>query len=214
MSEVLKEELNDVDFAVLSGPNFSKEVALRIPTTSVVASNSQKVSDTFQNLLTNDYFRVYTSRDMIGVEFGGSIKNCLAIATGISDGLGYGSNTKASLITRGLKEMIRVGKKNGANEETFYGISGIGDLVATSFSNLSRNRWIGEMIGKGIKFKYILESTRQVIEGVYTTKVTFENNQELYLPIIKEVYSILYENENPISSVKNLMTKELKSEEI
>ena len=214
MSEVLKEELNDVDFAVLSGPNFSKEVALRIPTTSVVASNSQKISNTFQNLLTNDYFRVYTSRDMIGVEFGGSIKNCLAIATGISDGLGYGSNTKASLITRGLKEMIRVGKKNGANEETFYGISGIGDLVATSFSNLSRNRWIGEMIGKGIKFKYILESTRQVIEGVYTTKVTFENNQELYLPIIKEVYSILYENENPISSVKNLMTKELKSEEI
>ncbi len=213
MSEVLKEELNNIEFAVLSGPNFSKEVALRIPTTSVVASNSPKTSDTFQNLLTNDYFRVYTSRDMIGVELGGSIKNCLAIASGISDGLGYGSNTKASLITRGLKEMIRVGKKYGANEETFYGISGIGDLVATSFSNLSRNRWLGEMIGKGIKFKYILDSTRQVIEGVYTTKVLFENSQELYLPIIKEIYSILYENKNPISSVKNLMTRELKSEE-
>lgn len=213
MSEVLEEELNDVDFAVLSGPNFSKEVALRIPTTSIVASNSQKVSDTFQNLLTNDYFRVYTSRDMIGVEFGGSMKNCFAIAAGISDGLGYGSNTKASLITRGMREMIRVGKKYGANEKTFYGISGIGDLVATSFSNLSRNRWLGEMIGKGIKFNYILDSTRQVIEGVYTTKVIFENNQELYLPIIKEVYNILYKNENPISSVKNLMIRELKSEE-
>ena len=213
MSEVLEEELNDVDFAVLSGPNFSKEVALRIPTTSIVASNSQKVSDTFQNLLTNDYFRVYTSRDMIGVEFGGSMKNCFAIAAGISDGLGYGSNTKASLITRGMREMIRVGKKYGANEKTFYGISGIGDLVATSFSNLSRNRWLGEMIGKGIKFNYILDSTRQVIEGVYTTKVIFENNQELYLPIIKEVYNILYKNESPISSVKNLMIRELKSEE-
>jgi|YelNatPaOPRAMG01_1025707.scaffolds.fasta_scaffold06470_4 glycerol-3-phosphate dehydrogenase (NAD(P)+) len=213
MSEIIKEELVNVDFAILSGPNFSKEVALRIPTSSVVASNSQKISDTFQRLLTNEYFRVYTSIDIIGVEFGGSIKNCLAIAAGISDGLGYGSNTKASLITRGLKEMIRVGKKYGANEETFYGISGVGDLVATSFSNLSRNRWLGEMIGKGIKFKYILESTRQVIEGVYTTKVIFENNQDLYLPIIKEVYSILYENKNPILSVKNLMIRELKSEE-
>lgn len=213
MSEIIKEELVNVDFAILSGPNFSKEVALRIPTSSVVASNSQKISDTFQKLLTNEYFRVYTSIDIIGVEFGGSMKNCLAIAAGISDGLGYGSNTKASLITRGLKEMIRVGKKYGANEETFYGISGIGDLVATSFSNLSRNRWLGEMIGKGIKFKYILDSTRQVIEGVYTTKVIFENNQDLYLPIIKEVYSILYKNKNPILSVKNLMIRELKSEE-
>jgi len=213
MSEVFKEELKNVDFAVLSGPNFSKEVALRIPTSSVVASYDEKISNTFQRLLTNDYFRVYTSIDIIGVEFGGSMKNCLAIAAGISDGLGYGSNTKASLITRGLKEMIRVGKKNGANEETFYGISGIGDLVATSFSNLSRNRWLGEMIGKGIKFKYILDSTRQVIEGVYTTKVIYENNKDLYLPIINEVYNILYENTDPILSVKNLMIKELKSEE-
>lgn len=213
MSEVFKEELKNVDFAVLSGPNFSKEVALRIPTSSVVASYDEKISNTFQRLLTNDYFRVYTSIDIIGVEFGGSMKNCLAIAAGISDGLGYGSNTKASLITRGLKEMIRVGKKNGANEETFYGISGIGDLVATSFSNLSRNRWLGEMIGKGIKFKYILDSTRQVIEGVYTTKVIYENNKDLYLPIINEVYNILYENTDPILSVKNLMIRELKSEE-
>ncbi|MGB9843702.1 MAG: NAD(P)H-dependent glycerol-3-phosphate dehydrogenase [Caldisericia bacterium] len=213
MSEVFKEELKSVDFAVLSGPNFSKEVALRIPTSSVVASYDEKISNTFQRLLTNDYFRVYTSIDIIGVEFGGSMKNCLAIAAGISDGLGYGSNTKASLITRGLKEMIRVGKKHGANEETFYGISGIGDLVATSFSNLSRNRWLGEMIGKGIKFKYILDSTRQVIEGVYTTKVIYENNKDLYLPIINEVYNILYENTDPILSVKNLMIRELKSEE-
>ncbi|MGQ9845562.1 MAG: NAD(P)H-dependent glycerol-3-phosphate dehydrogenase [Caldisericia bacterium] len=213
MSDILIEELGKVDYAILSGPNFSKEVALRIPTSSVVASNNQKIAFVFQKLLTNEYFRVYTSLDIIGVEFGGSIKNSLAIAAGISDGLGYGSNTKASLITRGLKEMIRVGKKYGANEETFYGVSGIGDLVATSFSNLSRNRWLGEMIGKGIKFKYILDSTRQVIEGVYTTKVIFENNQELYLPIIKEVYSILYEGKNPILSVKILMTRELKSEE-
>lgn len=213
ISDVLTDELGNVNFAVLSGPNFSKEVALRIPTSSVVASNNQKIAYAFQKLLTNEYFRVYTSLDIIGVEFGGSMKNCLAIAAGISDGLGFGSNTKASLITRGLKEMIRVGKKYGANVETFYGISGIGDLVATSFSNLSRNRWLGEMIGKGIKFKYILDSTRQVIEGVYTTKVIIENNQELYLPIIKEVYSILYEDKNPILSVKNLMMRELKSEE-
>lgn len=213
MSDILNEELGNVDYAILSGPNFSKEVALRIPTSSVVASDNRKIAHIFQKLLTNEYFRVYTSLDTIGVEFGGSIKNSLAIAAGISDGLGYGSNSKASLITRGLKEMIRVGKKYGANEKSFYGISGIGDLVATSFSNLSRNRWLGEMIGKGIKFKYILDSTRQVIEGVYTTKVIFENNQELYLPIIKEVYSILYEGKNPILSVKNLMTRDLKGEE-
>lgn len=213
MSEVLKEELDSSNFATLSGPNFSKEVALRIPTSSVVASFDLKISQIFQNLLTNDYFRVYTSRDIIGVEFGGSIKNCLAIAAGISDGLGYGVNTKASLITRGLKEMIRVGLKYGANIETFYGLSGIGDLVATSFSNLSRNRWFGEMIGKGVKTKDIISSTRQVIEGVYTTKVLYENNQELYLPIITEVYKIIYENKEPILSVKNLMTRDLKSEE-
>lgn len=213
MSEVIEEVLDTENYAILSGPNFSKEVALRIPTSSVVASNDEKLSETFQNLLTNEYFRVYTSRDSIGVELGGSLKNVLAIASGISDGLGFGVNTKASLITRGLKEMVRVGKKYGAKEETFYGLSGLGDLVATSFSNLSRNRWFGEMIGRGIKPKEILSSTRQVIEGVYTAKVIFDNNKELDLPIMNEVYYIIYENKEPMLSVRNLMTRILKSEE-
>lgn len=213
MSEVIEEVLDTENYAILSGPNFSKEVALRIPTSSVVASNDEKLSETFQNLLTNEYFRVYTSRDSIGVELGGSLKNVLAIASGISDGLGFGVNTKASLITRGLKEMVRVGKKYGAKEETFYGLSGLGDLVATSFSNLSRNRWFGEMIGRGIKPKEILSSTRQVIEGVYTAKVIYDNNKELDLPIMNEVYYIIYENKEPMLSVRNLMTRILKSEE-
>lgn len=213
MSEVIEEVLDTENYAILSGPNFSKEVALRIPTSSVVASNDEKLSENFQNILTNEYFRVYTSRDSIGVELGGSLKNVLAIASGISDGLGFGVNTKASLITRGLKEMVRVGKKYGAKEETFYGLSGLGDLVATSFSNLSRNRWFGEMIGRGIKPKEILSSTRQVIEGVYTAKVIFDNNKELDLPIMNEVYYIIYENKEPMLSVRNLMTRILKSEE-
>ncbi|MCX8095502.1 MAG: NAD(P)-dependent glycerol-3-phosphate dehydrogenase [Caldisericia bacterium] len=213
MSEVLEEVLETKNYAILSGPNFSKEVALRIPTSTVVASKDENLCLIFQNLLTNEYFRVYTSRDSIGVEIGGSLKNVLAIASGISDGLGFGVNTKASLITRGIKEMIRVGKKFGANEETFYGLSGLGDLVATSFSNLSRNRWFGEMIGRGIKPKEIISSTRQVIEGVYTAKVIYENNSELDLPIITEVYNILYKNKEPMLSVRNLMTRILKSEE-
>ncbi|MBC7194874.1 MAG: NAD(P)-dependent glycerol-3-phosphate dehydrogenase [Caldisericia bacterium] len=213
MSEVLEEVLETKNYAILSGPNFSKEVALRVPTSSVVASDDEKIAETFQNLLTNDYFRVYTSRDSIGVELGGSLKNVLAIAAGISDGLGFGVNTKASLITRGIKEMIRVGKKFGAKEETFYGLSGMGDLVATSFSNLSRNRWFGEMIGRRIKPKEIISSTRQVIEGVYTSKVVFENNKELDLPIMSEVYYIIYENKEPMLAVRSLMTRVLKSEE-
>lgn len=213
MSEVVEEILNTKNYAILSGPNFSKEVALRIPTSSVVASSDDKLSETFQNLLTNEYFRVYTSRDSIGVELGGSLKNVLAIASGISDGLGFGVNTKASLITRGLKEMIRLGKKYGAKEETFYGLSGLGDLVATSFSNLSRNRWFGEMIGRGIKPRDIISSTRQVIEGVYTAKVVFDTNKDIDLPIMNEVYYIIYENKEPMLSVRNLMTRILKSEE-
>lgn len=213
MSEVLEEVLETKNYGVLSGPNFSKEVALRIPTSSVVASNDEKLSETLQNILTNEYFRVYTSRDSIGVELGGSLKNVLAIAAGISDGLGFGANTKASLITRGIKEMVRVGRKFGAKEETFYGLSGLGDLVATSFSNLSRNRWFGEMIGRGIKPKDIVSTTKQVIEGIYTAKVVFEKNRDLDLPIMKEVYYIIYENKDPIISVRNLMTRILKSEE-
>ena len=213
MSEVLEDTLKTKNYAILSGPNFSKEVALRIPTSSVIASNDEKLNEIFQNLLTNEYFRVYTSRDSIGVELGGSLKNVLAIAAGISDGLGFGVNTKASLITRGIKEMVRVGKKYGAKEETFYGLSGLGDLVATSFSNLSRNRWFGEMIGRGIKPKEIISSTRQVIEGIFTSKVVYENNKDLDLPIMSEVYYIIYENKEPIISVKSLMTRNLKSEE-
>ncbi len=213
MSEVLEEVIETKNYAILSGPNFSKEVALRVPTSSVVASEDERIAETFQNLLTNEYFRVYTSRDSIGVELGGSLKNVLAIASGISDGLGFGVNTKASLITRGIKEMIRVGKKFGAKEETFYGLSGIGDLVATSFSNLSRNRWFGEMIGRGIKPREIISSTRQVIEGVYTSKVVYENNKDLDLPIMSEVYHIIYENKDPMLAVRSLMTRVLKSEE-
>jgi len=213
MSEVLEEVLETKNYGILSGPNFSKEVALRIPTSSVVASDDEKLSETLQNILTNEYFRVYTSRDSIGVELGGSLKNVLAIAAGISDGLGFGANTKASLITRGIKEMVRVGRKFGAKEETFYGLSGLGDLVATSFSNLSRNRWFGEMIGRGIKPKDIVSTTKQVIEGIYTAKVVFEKNRDLDLPIMKEVYYIIYENKDPIMSVRNLMTRILKSEE-
>ena len=212
MSEVFKSVLGERDIAVLSGPNFSKEVALRIPTASTVASFDIDVAKFFQSLLTNEYFRVYTTSDMTGVELGGSLKNPLAIAAGISDGLGYGANTKSTLITRGVREMIRFGNLFGANERTFFGLSGIGDLVATSFSPLSRNRWFGEMVGRGIKAKSILSSTKQVIEGVYTVKAVYEMKKEVDMPIVEEVYRIIYEGKSPILSVKSLMERELKEE--
>ena len=212
MSEVFRSVLGKRNLAVLSGPNFSKEVALRIPTASTVASFDIGVAKFFQRLLTNEYFRVYTTNDMTGVELGGSLKNPLAIAAGISDGLGYGANTKSALITRGVREMVRFGSLFGANEKTFFGLSGIGDLVATSFSPLSRNRWFGEMVGRGIKAKSILSSTKQVIEGVYTVKAVYEMKKEVEMPIVEEVYRIIYEDKSPILSVKSLMERELKEE--
>lgn len=212
MSEVFKSVLGERSLAVLSGPNFSKEVALRIPTASTVASFDVNVAKFFQNLLTNEYFRVYTTSDMIGVELGGSLKNPLAIAAGISDGLGYGANTKSTLITRGVREMIRFGGMFGAYEKTFFGLSGIGDLVATSFSPLSRNRWFGEMVGRGIRAKDILSSIKQVIEGVYTVKAVYQMKKDVEMPIIEEVYRIIYEGKPPILSVKSLMDRNLKEE--
>jgi len=214
MSEVIREELGEINLAVLSGPTIAYEVARRIPTTSVIASNNGKLSNKLQDILMSERFRVYTNSDLIGVELGGALKNIIAIACGISDGLGYGANTKAALLARGLAEMTRLGVAMGAKEETFSGISGLGDLVTTCISSYSRNRKVGERIGRGERLKDILSSMEMVAEGIYTAKSAYRLGLKynVELPITKEVYLVLYRNKEPLKAVDDLMTRKKKKE--
>ncbi len=216
LSEVMKDEIKGKyhkNIVVLSGPTHAEEVAQQLPTTIVAAGeleNARKV----QELFNTEDFRVYVSSDIIGVELGGAVKNCLAIGAGISDGLGYGDNAKAALITRGIAEMIRFGKVLGANELTFSGLTGIGDLVVTCASQHSRNRHVGERLGKGEKIQDILDSMIMVAEGVATVKAVYNKKQELgiSMPIVEAIYSIIYEDADTKEMVKSLMTRELKGE--
>ncbi len=170
MSEVTREVLGPVKIGVLSGPTISYEVARGLPTTVVAASGDEDVAKEIQDLFMAENFRVYTNNDVVGVELGGSLKNVIAIAAGISDGLGFGVNTKSGLLVRGIVEIARLGIRMGARQETFYGISGLGDLVTTCVSSHGRNRWFGEEIGKGKRPKEILKTTEMVVEGVGTTE--------------------------------------------
>ncbi|RKY36971.1 MAG: glycerol-3-phosphate dehydrogenase [Candidatus Omnitrophota bacterium] len=214
MSEVICLELGKVKLAVLSGPNIASEVAQGIPSACVCASLDKDLSLEIQEIFTSNLFRVYTHNDLIGVELGGALKNVIAIACGICDGLGFGANTKAALLTRGLAEITRLGRALGADYKTFSGLSGMGDLVATCFSDKSRNRYLGEQIGKGKKLSEILSGTEMVIEGVVTTKsalkVATEHN--LSLPITKEVFNVLFENKKPGLAVMDLMSRAKKEE--
>lgn len=214
MSQVIHDELGNVKLAVLSGPTIAHEVAYGIPTTAVIASHDEEIRKHLQGIFMTDRFRVYTNSDVIGVELGGSLKNIIAIACGISDGLKFGTNTKAALLSRGLAEISRLGYALGANMNTFSGISGLGDLVTTCISPYSRNRFVGEEIGKGKSLKEIKKHMQMIAEGVPTTKSAYALSlrHKVDMPITKEIYYVLYKNKSPLKAVKDLMQREKKEE--
>lgn len=216
LSEVIKDEIKGKfhrNIVVLSGPTHAEEVGKQLPST-IVAGGELEVAKEVQDLFNTDFFRVYTSEDILGVEIGGAVKNCLAIGAGIADGLGYGDNAKAALITRGIAEMIRFGKGKGADEKTFSGLTGIGDLIVTCASKHSRNRNVGERLGKGENIEDILGSMIMVAEGVPTVKAVYEQKRKLgiSMPIVEAIYQIIYESANAEEKVKELMRRELKGE--
>ena len=217
MSGVIKENLPDIDedrLAVISGPSFAKEVAQKIPTSVTVACKNPECAAVVQHLFATPYFRVYSSDDIIGVELGGSVKNVIAIAAGIIDGLGLGLNTRAALITRGMTEIRRLGLHLGANPRTFTGLAGFGDLVLTCTGNLSRNYSVGIKLGRGKKLEEILAEMRMVAEGIKTAKSVYNFSRKLgvEMPICHEVYRILYKDLAPQKAVHRLMTRTLKQE--
>lgn len=216
MSEVVSEELGGLksSFAMLSGPSFALEVCKELPTAVALGCADKKLAKELQETLNTPYFRVYTNTDVRGVELGGAVKNIIAIAAGISDGLHYGTNARAALITRGLAEMSRLGKAMGAKANTFMGLAGLGDLVLTCTGDLSRNRRVGLMLGGGQKLTDILAEMKMVAEGVKTTEAVhlLANKLDVDLPITDMVYRILYEDKDPDSAVRDLMNRPLKEE--
>ncbi|RKX21455.1 MAG: NAD(P)H-dependent glycerol-3-phosphate dehydrogenase [Candidatus Zixiibacteriota bacterium] len=216
MSEVISEEFTPVParIATLSGPSHAEEVIRNLPTTVVVAGSHNEFINLTQEAFSNQYFRVYNSEDLIGVELGGALKNIIAIGSGIADGLGMGDNTRGALMTRGLAEITRLGISMGADSATFAGLSGIGDLITTCSSKHSRNRFVGERLGQGLKLKEILESMAMVAEGVQTTKSGYELAQinNIEMPITTEVYNILFKEKSPQVAIEELMLRKLKSE--
>lgn len=214
MSEVLNEELNPRFLAVLSGPSHAEEVAREIPSSVAVASYDEKVAQQVQKLFMTDRFRIYTNGDLLGVEVSGALKNVIAIAAGISDGLQYGDNTKSALLARGLAEMTRLGVAMGAKRETFYGLAGVGDLITTAFSPYGRNRKIGELLGQGMKLEDALKTTEMIAEGVKTSIAVLKlaRKYAVEMPISEKVYQVLYENLPPLKAVQELMLREAKPE--
>lgn len=217
MSSVIAEvlpEITDDRIAVLSGPNFAREVVKQSPTAVTVASKNQEAAALIQRIFYTPCFRVYTHFDVLGVELGGSIKNVIAIAAGITDGLGLGLNTRAALITRGLTEIRRLGLRMGANPRTFTGLAGVGDLILTCTGDLSRNYTIGKRIGEGKKLKELLSEMRMVAEGVKTAKSVYDLSRKLdvEMPICHAIYHILYDDLSPKDALYQLMTRNLKDE--
>jgi len=215
MSEVISEVLGGTKLAVLSGPTIALEVAGGSPSTAVAAAKDMAYAREIQDIFMTDRFRIYATDDVAGVEVGGSLKNIIAIAAGALDAMGFGSNAKAALLTRGLVEMVRLGVAMGGRTETFYGLSGLGDLTTTCVSQYSRNRWLGEEIGKGKKLKEILKETDMVVEGVVTAKSAHELSEKykVDMPITAEIYKVLYENKDPRKAVHDLMTRSPKVEQ-
>jgi glycerol-3-phosphate dehydrogenase (NAD(P)+) len=202
------------NFAVLSGPSFAREVAREMPTAVVAAAAREAVAHRVQQAFTTPCFRVYTNSDVVGVELGGAVKNVIAIAAGISDGLGFGHNTRAALITRGLAEIGRLGLALGAQPATFAGLAGMGDLVLTCTGDLSRNRTVGLKLGQGQRLTAILAEMRMVAEGVRTTESTrnLARHRGVDMPITEAVYQILYEDKPARQAVMELMGRDLKAE--
>jgi len=215
MSRILREHTPASRVAALSGPSFAREVALGIPTTVVCASESDNTARTVQGLFHRPSFRIYRSTDVLGVEYGGALKNIIAIAAGVSDGLGYGDNTKAGLVTRALSEMRRLGVVCGAQAETFSGLSGLGDLMLTCFSKQSRNRDLGERLGRGESMVAIQASHPRLAEGYPTARSAHRlaREKKVPTPIIDEVHALLYEGKNPKQAVRDLISRAFKAED-
>lgn len=215
ISEILIEfGVESKNYSILTGPSHAEEVARKVPTAVVVAAEDQEFGKMVQKIFSNAYFRVYTSNDVVGCELGGALKNVIAIAAGIVDGLQLGDNSKAALITRGLAEVTRLGVAMGANPLTFSGLSGLGDLIVTCNSKFSRNRFVGEQIAKGRSLQEIVNRMFAVAEGVDTTISAYQLGlkHKVELPITKKVYEILFENLNPREALMNLMLRETKPE--
>ena len=215
-SQIIKEVLDypKDKIAVLSGPSHAEEVARKKPASVVVASANKKLARDLQAIFSNEYFRVYTQDDVIGVETAAAVKNIIAIAAGICDGLGLGDNAKSALLTRGMVEISRLGEALGGHKKTFFGLAGIGDLITTCISPHGRNRAVGARIGKGETLNQILKSMQQVAEGVWTAKAVMKliRKHKVEMPITQEVYKILFENKSPIKAVYSLMTRKPKGE--
>jgi glycerol-3-phosphate dehydrogenase (NAD(P)+) len=216
VSQVIHEILGNVPVAVLSGPNIAKEVLRGVPSTAVIACKDKRLAMRLQKVFNTDKFRVYTHNDIIGVELAAALKNVVAIACGIADGMGFGTNTKAALLTRGLVEITRLGKKLGARADTFWGVSGLGDLATTCFSTDSRNRFVGQEIGGGKNIKDILSGMETVAEGLETVKSAYMLSRKLKIdmPISCAVYDIVYKNKPLEIAVKGLMHRALKPEKV
>ncbi len=216
MSEIINEEISmpQAKVVTLSGPSHAEEVVRGLPTTVVAAGNSKEFVLLIQEIFSNKVFRVYGSDDLIGVELGGALKNIIAIGSGIADGLKMGDNARGALITRGLAEISRLGVAMGGKTSTFAGLSGIGDLITTCSSQHSRNRFVGEKLGRGIKLGEILESMSMVAEGVETTRSGYalSKKYDVEMPITNEVYKVLFEDKSPLPAVQELMSRKLKSE--
>ncbi|PJI06653.1 MULTISPECIES: NAD(P)H-dependent glycerol-3-phosphate dehydrogenase [Clostridium] len=214
LSEVIKEELPGNPVVVLSGPSHAEEVANDIPTTVVVSSTDMKYAEEVQDVFMTNGFRVYTNSDIVGVEIGGAVKNIIAIASGICDGMGYGDNTKAALMTRGMSEIMRIGVKLGGKPETFFGLTGMGDLIVTCTSMHSRNRKAGILIGKGVSCEEACRKIGMVVEGVKACKTFYELKESLKvsMPITNALYGVLFQNKDPRQQVNELMGRDKKYE--
>ncbi|MCT4598744.1 MAG: NAD(P)H-dependent glycerol-3-phosphate dehydrogenase [Vallitalea sp.] len=212
--EVINDEMPDNKVAVLSGPSHAEEVSRKIPTTCVAGCTDENTAKIIQDLFMNTNFRVYTSTDVVGIEMGGALKNVIALAAGISDGIGYGDNAKAAIMTRGIAEISRLGVAMGANVQTFNGLSGIGDLIVTCTSMHSRNRRAGILIGKGYSLDKALEEVKMVVEGVFTAKAALDlaNKYNVEMPIIKKVNEVLFTGKDTKKAVEELMIRDKKIE--
>ncbi|HVF72654.1 MAG TPA: NAD(P)H-dependent glycerol-3-phosphate dehydrogenase [Chthoniobacterales bacterium] len=214
MTEVMHELFPENTVAVLSGPNLAVEVSRDLPTAAVLGCRNAQCAEELQCYLGSERFRIYSSDETIGIELGGALKNVFAIAAGASDGFGLGDNSKAALVTRALAELLRLGVAMGGNPRTFYGLSGAGDLIATCFSQLSRNRRVGERLGRGETLEQIASSTHTVAEGIPTAQSAYECARKLQVetPIIDQIYSVLYEGKRPGDAMQALLARDQKSE--
>lgn len=214
LDEVILEEMPEAKVGVLSGPSHAEEVSIAIPTALVIASKHQNILKTIQDAFMSEKMRIYTSNDVKGVELGGALKNIIAFCAGVAAGIGLGDNSFAALITRGLKEIARLGIELGGKEETFYSLSGLGDLIVTCLSEHSRNRKAGMLIGQGKSLEETKKEVGMVIESIDNIEVAYELGKlhNIEMPIVETVYKVLYENLNPQEAVKNLMTRDKKME--